>query len=453
MLRLFNFVFFAWIIAQTFWFGSYGPDLGPISAIKPHRVLFIVVCLIFLLLKASGRTRPLRFEYPEYLMATLAIVCGISFIMSGAHFDRTVGPNKWLSALFNLTVYPYAAFFFVRAFPYQREYAKSVLKLFAVLGMYLAFTAFAEHYEWNSLIWPPYIADESRGTQFGRARGPFMESVAMGRMLTVAFGAWLVLRTESDRFKKMSWIFVPATMAGVYFTNTRGPWIGFGLLIMAFLLFKTPVRKTVAVLMIFIAFAGVAGVTNKFSIGGKNLFLDRQSTVTDRVVTWIVSAGMIKDHPVFGIGFGRFNHEWDKYFEQIKNAEFTSFDGSHNTLLTLAAEVGIPALIVFLAILYGMWRRCRAMLADLSSEFGFERSFVVMTIGLVWMYLFTGWFSDLRWNTVQNTALFTMLGILAALHAQVRQQAALPESSAIDYDADVTMAHPQLHDTLAAARP
>ena len=34
---------------------------------------------------------------------------------------------------------------------------------------------------------------------------------------------------------------------------------------------------------------------------------------------------------------------------------------------------------------------------------------------LVSMYVFTGWFSDLRWNTVQNTLMFLMLGVVAAM--------------------------------------
>jgi len=39
-----------------------------------------------------------------------------------------------------------------------------------------------------------------------------------------------------------------------------------------------------------------------------------------------------------------------------------------------------------------------------------EKSLLVMVMGLVSMYVVTGWFSDLRWTTVQNTLVFLLLG-------------------------------------------
>jgi len=56
-------------------------------------------------------------------------------------------------------------------------------------GAYLSLTGVFEHFNCTSgLVWPDYIMDEQLGTQFGRSRGPFMESVAMGRVLTMALG-------------------------------------------------------------------------------------------------------------------------------------------------------------------------------------------------------------------------------------------------------------------------
>ena len=149
----------------------------------------------------------------------------------------------------------------------------------------------------------------------------------------------------------------------------------------------------------------------------------RQSTVSDRVVTWIVSAKMIEDKPLHGIGFGRFNLEWEKYFQRTHSKiEFQGFDGSHNTFLTMGAEVGVPTLLVFLLMMYYQVRMCAGVYKRLGEEMELERSFVVMVMGLAVMYVFTGWFSDLRWNTVQNTLMFLCFGLVCGLKHHLEEE-------------------------------
>src|SRR5262249_12447459 len=196
-MNLFSFLLLSWIVAQTFYFGSYGPDLGPLSAVRPDRVLFILMAISFARGWLQGKTVVTKWGWPERLLVVLTSLCAISFLVSGSLYDVSDGKNKWLNALFNITVFPCATFFWVRALPYRKEFAISVLKVVCLLGVYLSFTAVCEHYEWESLVWPAYIMDESLGTHFGRARGPFMESVAMGRVLTMVFASWLVLRLET----------------------------------------------------------------------------------------------------------------------------------------------------------------------------------------------------------------------------------------------------------------
>jgi len=275
--------------------------------------------------------------------------------------------------------------------------------------------------------------DPDLGTHFERSRGPLMESVAMGRVLTMVFGCWLVLRLEAGPFlRKVAIVSIPVTMASVYFTATRGPWIGFALVCLIFLVFKTPVRRTVGWLTVCIVIAAVFGVTHKFSIGENNLFLERQNTVTDRVVTWLVSGRMIDANPLFGIGFGRFNVEWPNYYKEFQGFDFTGFDGSHNTFLTMAAEEGLPTLGLYFLMAFLIWRRCLRVYRQLDPGLTFERTFVVMVMGILLLYVFTGWFSDLRWNTLQNTLMFLMLGLVAAMERDLCNKAIVAGEDDLD---------------------
>ena len=341
-MKAFRVFLFSWIVAQTFYFGIYGPDLIFLKQMRPHIVLFVLMVVSFVLAWAGGRTIRRQMDWPERLLLLLSGLLAASFVLGGAAFDEM--SKRWLGPLLNITLYPVTAYFVVRAFPYRKELLINVLKLVCILGLYCAFMGVFQHYAWlNWLVWPGYILDPQLGTHPDRARGPFMEAVAMGRVLTMAFGCWLVLRLDCGPFlRRVSLIAIPVTMGSVYFTDTRGPWLGFALLCLTFLVFKTPVRRTVLWLAICIVVVASAGIANKFSLGDNNLFLERESTVTDRIVTWLVSGRMIEAHPVLGVGFGRFNDEWPDYYKQFKGFDFTGFDGSHNTWLSMAAETGLP---------------------------------------------------------------------------------------------------------------
>jgi len=426
-MKAFRVFLFSWIIVQTFYFGPYGPDLVFLKQIRPHDVLFVLTLLSFLSAWLGGKTVPSRMEWPERLLLLLGGILAASFLLGGAAFDETTS-KKWLGTLLNFTFYPFSAYFFVRAFPYRKEFVVGVLKVICFLGIYLAITGMFEHYQpLNALVWPGYIMDPGLGSHFGRSRGPFMESVAMGRVLTMAFACWLVLRLEGGPFlRKVAMFSIPVTMASVYFTNTRGPWVGFALICLIFVVFKTPVRRTVCWLTVCIVIVASAGITHKFALGENNLFLARQGTVTDRVVTWLVSGRMIEANPLLGIGFGRFNVEWPNYYKEFQGFDFTGFDGSHNTFLTMAGEVGLPTFGLSLLMAFLMWRRCFRVYRQLDPGLTFERTFVVMVMGILSLYLFTGWFSDLRWNTLQNTLMFLLLGVVAAMRRDILSSESLP---------------------------
>ena len=252
------------------------------------------------------------------------------------------------------------AYFVVRAFPYRKELLISVRKTGVHPGPLLRIHGRVSTLRMAELARLAGLhPGPATGTHPDRARGPFMEAVAMGRVLTMAFGCWLVLRLDCGPFlRRVSLIAIPVTMGSVYFTDTRGPWLGFALLCLTFLVFKTPVRRTVLWLAICIVVVASAGIANKLSLGDNNLFLERESTVTDRIVTWLVSGRMIEAHPVLGVGFGRFNDEWPDYYKQFKGFDFTGFDGSHNTWLSMAVETGLPTFGLYRVLIFLMCRRC-----------------------------------------------------------------------------------------------
>ena len=68
-----------------------------------------------------------------------------------------------------------------------------------------------------------------------------------------------------------------------------------------------------------------------------------------RIDIWRGAIAMIQDHPYFGVGYGLFSNIIPYYYPGGKI-------DAHNTYLIIAAEMGIPALIIFLWIVWIVFR-------------------------------------------------------------------------------------------------
>jgi O-antigen ligase len=67
--------------------------------------------------------------------------------------------------------------------------------------------------------------------------------------------------------------------------------------------------------------------------------------VGERASHWIAARDMVRDHPMTGVGTGRFRLEFSKYRTDVEPMQH-----AHNMLLHVAAETGLLALIPFLLI-------------------------------------------------------------------------------------------------------
>jgi O-antigen ligase len=83
---------------------------------------------------------------------------------------------------------------------------------------------------------------------------------------------------------------------------------------------------------------------------------DAGSRVSTEIRKQLLKAGweMIKTHPLAGVGLGMYKPLAPEY-----NAALQGQGIGHNTYLEVAAELGAPALALFLAILWTAWRRAR----------------------------------------------------------------------------------------------
>lgn len=74
------------------------------------------------------------------------------------------------------------------------------------------------------------------------------------------------------------------------------------------------------------------------------------ASAATRIEIWKGAVEMIKDNPVWGMGYGVFPYAIPAYVPNIGERD------AHNTYLIIAAEMGIPVLVVFLLIIMVLFR-------------------------------------------------------------------------------------------------
>ena len=138
------------------------------------------------------------------------------------------------------------------------------------------------------------------------------------------------------------------SLAALFFTYARGPWMGFmaGCMLYGFVKGK----KGMAILAVAVILIGGA-----FYFGSKSV-RDRMETVAasqadvERIITWQIAVKMIKDYPIFGVGPGMFHQMVDSYRTGY-NVHFTSRSHAHNSYLQVLVESGIVGFIPLVMVL------------------------------------------------------------------------------------------------------
>ncbi len=414
--RLYSWIIL-WVISQLFFFDLIEPTAiwGLLGGRTPLRLIFVMLVVAFCLRLTSGTVKRQPMDAIVWLMIIFTAVSTVSWFLA----DPDAGQEnlKWLTTLLNLTVFPFTAYYIVKNLPYDRRLVRKFVAFLCLLGIYLAITGIAEHYRVWLLVWPGYILDPDFGTHWGRARGPFGSSVTMGRLLTFTILSMLMMVTVwHGARKKVLYMAIVLGIAAIYFTYTRGPWLGFFMaLVVVAGLGSHHLRRRSLLVFFLIALGALSGIGSKFSIfGDDTLFSRRQKTVDGRLVNWITSGKMFLSNPITGIGYGRYEEEWGRYFKDVKGLEFGGFDGNHNAFLAILSETGLLGFLPY-ALMMGLlmlqcWRVYRRIRADC-----LEKKLVILVFGSAASYLATSLFSDVRFHPMPSTILFVLFGIVASL--------------------------------------
>ncbi len=177
------------------------------------------------------------------------------------------------------------------------------------IGLYLGATGVFEGLHVWRLVFPSYIANPNLGIQWGRARGPFLESTGDGFCILCGMVAAAIALTSwrSQWARLACYLTIVLGGAALFFTLTRSVWIGGFLGIVAAMLLARQTRRILVpvILVGAVAVAATLAVSPRIrsDVIGRT---ESQSPVWDRENTDLAALKIISKYPLTGVGWENF---------------------------------------------------------------------------------------------------------------------------------------------------
>lgn len=319
----------------------------------------LVIALVALALKGPRLVceRRLVIRPVHVALLTAATWCAASGIIAGTLF----GHLGFYAYLDRFGIVPFAMFTLAPLYFGSARHRKMLLATLMGMGLYLGLTGVEEGLHLYHLLFPRYLANSSLGIQFGRARGPFLESTGDGFCMFVgAAAAALGLGVWQARWARwLCYLTVVLDGAALFFTLTRGVWIGAFAGAMTAAILDKRVRRvllpTVVVGLVLIGTTILASSTIRNEVLGR---AESQSPVWDRQNTDLAALRIVKEMPLTGVGWENFINVSPQYMVQQPTYPITGIGIEvHNMFLSHAAELGVPGLLLWLTGFGGaVWR-------------------------------------------------------------------------------------------------
>lgn len=402
------------VIGYVFGHDLWHADAGPIP-LTLDRLALVGVMAMFAWRLYQRQTAPIR---PVVLDWAVALLCGwlaVSCLLNrpGDGVELPTSPIFRLVVSFWAPACLYAA---LRTSVVDARGARLVLVTLAGLGVYLGVTALLETAGVWALVFPKYIANPDIGLHFGRARGPALNSVSLGTHLAVCAGAAWLLIPRAGRAAQVVWLGSAGLMAlGVLLSYTRSTWIGLAAAAVAVACLQLPKPwrgPSFAAACLVGALALSVGKDALVALKREDSGSVSAHSVQQRAAFAYVSARMISDNPLWGVGFGRYYDKKLPYLtDRRQSFELESIRPlhHHNTVLSILVETGPIGLTAYLGVLAGFgwvgWRLAHDPgAADVCQRLG------LLLIAALLVYLPSAVFHDLSLVHSEQWLLFTIAG-------------------------------------------
>ena len=321
------------------------PKLEGLPQITLERLAFgalLATALVNVALR-KGRMGPCRLA--ELGLWAVAAHAAISGVLQGAFSSGYAGAG--VGILLNLLVLPALAYSLVLRTRWAGRDVRGLFFILCGFGLYLGLTAVLERSPLHWAVLPAEIVDPRLEHHWGRARGPFIQAEFNATVMVLLLPVTLFLSTRRGATARAFGLLAAGLLClGVYLTETRAALISLVVVLAIGSAARGGQRSLYVGLAALLVVAGVALAVLGFPVVPR---LDEVGPIYDRFKLLSVTFSMIGARPIAGIGYGNFDLQQEAFFDPTSRvvAAFTEgafwSGGTHNTLLTPFAELGVLA--------------------------------------------------------------------------------------------------------------
>lgn len=186
----------------------------------------------------------------------------------------------------------------------------------------------------------------------GRASGPMADANDFAFYLTCALPFAILLWRRPGRFRPFYALAAVMLVTTILTTFSRGAIVGLAVMFaIALMLGLVRVRMLIAgaasLVVVVVSVLILAPALVQKSFHEKNHVA--ADNVTSRYASWTIAAEMTADHPLLGVGPGRFALLFDRYAVGVPDA--THLDVAHEMYLDVSSQLGLLGLAAFVTML------------------------------------------------------------------------------------------------------
>lgn len=198
--------------------------------------------------------------------------------------------------------------------------------------------AWVVHRGWETGFRPGYVIDSNH----------FPITAVCG----IALAWYLAQDRKFGRLRWVLWLCMLVDIAAILTGASRGGFLGLSVTVLIILARS---RKRIRNLLLFSAL--IIGFNLAYSHSPLQRLLhpdltDKYSSMAHRA-SWAAGYRMLYEHPVLGIGLGRFKSEMNEYAPSWYDHGPTM---AHNAFVSVAAEMGLPGILLYIGIIITTYR-------------------------------------------------------------------------------------------------
>ncbi|MFZ2299903.1 MAG: O-antigen ligase family protein, partial [Candidatus Moraniibacteriota bacterium] len=192
-------------------------------------------------------------------------------------------------------------------------------------------------------------------------------------------------RANRNFQKPLLWLSLTALIFAIFLTRSYEMWVGILAGLSVFLLLDTAFswRKKIAVVLLCLGIFSILVFCESGSGKWQSLAtLGERSSLASREMIWRSAVRIIADHPLFGIGIGRFQETYLAYQRYFPPYLEWAVPQPHNLYLAVWLQAGLMGLIGFFLLMVAWFWKMRMLL-----KFGDEDSkkisvFLIATLAM-----------------------------------------------------------------------